>query len=87
MTNIVVSSGSVSTEVKIKKPRFSDLWEAYAEVGLMAAPDIYNLVGGDATALRNQKPDDYANACALRMSRAFNYGGYKIMTHYWELKE
>lgn len=80
MTLIVLSSGSVSTEVKIKRPRYSDLWNAYAEVGLMDAASVYDLVGGDAAALRSQKPDDYANACALRMSRAFNYGAYKIPT-------
>lgn len=78
MTNIVLSSGSVSAKVKIKRPRFSDLWNAYTEVGLMGAAGVYDLVGGDVAALRNQNPDDYANACALRMSRALNYGGYKI---------
>ncbi|GFM69762.1 hypothetical protein PSCICL_07540 [Pseudomonas cichorii] len=78
MTNLTVSAGGVSTTVKVNRPRYSELWAAYAEVGFMKSGDVYDLVGGEAAELRNQMPDDYANACALRMSRAFNYGGYKV---------
>lgn len=78
MARIVVNSGEVSSTVTIKRPRFSELWAAYAEVGYREAGAVYELVGGEAAALRRQKPIDYSNACALRMSRAFNNGGYRI---------
>ncbi|MDO7929186.1 type VI secretion system amidase effector protein Tae4 [Pseudomonas sp. KFB-139] len=78
MTNLTVSAGGVSTAVKVNRPRYSDLWEAYAEVGSMESAAVYDLVGGEAAELRRQIPDNYANSCALRMSRAFNYGGYKV---------
>lgn len=78
MGSIVVRAGSASTEVKINRPRFSRLWEAFTEVGSLDAEAVYELVGGEALALRKQKPKEYANACAIRISRAFNYGGYKV---------
>lgn len=78
MTSVVVRTDGVSSTVTIKRPRYSDLWAAYAEVGHMDSASVYELVGGEAAALRKQRPDAYANACALRMSRAFNYGGYKV---------
>ncbi|MNC09917.1 hypothetical protein D3C75_575510 [compost metagenome] len=78
MPGVVVSSGDVSESVKMNRPRFSDLWQAYAEIWFKDASAVYDLVGGSAAALRAQRPEYYANACALRISRAFNYGGYKI---------
>lgn len=78
MANIVISSGGVSFSISTKRPRFSTLWNAYAEVGHKKSIDVYGLVGGGVEAARANNPDAYANACALRLSRAFNYGGYKI---------
>ncbi|WP_449437992.1 type VI secretion system amidase effector protein Tae4 [Pseudomonas migulae] len=43
-----------------------------------AAERAFAHVGDGVEAARVEKPDAYANACALRISRAFNYGGYKI---------
>lgn len=78
MARLAVSAGGFSSTIKVKRPRYSDLWNAYAEVGHMDSGAVFERVGGEAAALRKQNPDDYENACALRMSRAFNYGGYKI---------
>lgn len=79
MTNLISASvGSVSTSIDVKRPRFQDLWNAYAEVGMMGYEGVYDLVGGNVAELRRSNPDDYTNACALRMSRAFNYGSYRI---------
>lgn len=81
MTNtLTASAGNASTSVVVKRPRFEDLWNAYAEVGMMGYQAVYDLVGGNVAELRRSNPDDYTNACALRMSRAFNYGGYQVPT-------
>ncbi|WP_223526213.1 type VI secretion system amidase effector protein Tae4 [Pseudomonas sp. BF-B-26] len=78
MAQVVIHSGGVSSSISVKRPRFSTLWNAYAEVGHKGSIEVYGLVGGGVEAARAEKPDAYANACALRISRAFNYGGYKI---------
>lgn len=78
MTTLIVSAGGATTELEIRRPAFLRLWEAYAEVGLKAAPEVYALVGGNVADLHTANPADYSNACALRMSRAFNYGGYPV---------
>lgn len=76
MSTIQVVAGARRSTLDIKRPRFADLWAAYP-VG-MAAGDVYALVGGNAHELYKTNPTGYANACALRLSRAFNYGGLTI---------
>lgn len=78
MAQVVINAGGVSSRISVRRPRFSTLWNAYAEVGHKGSVEVYGLVGGGVEAARAEKPDAYANACALRISRAFNYGGYKI---------
>lgn len=78
MGKVIINSSGISSSISVKRPRFSTLWSAYAEVGHKSSIDVYGLVGGPVEAARADKPDAYANACALRISRAFNYGGYKI---------
>lgn len=78
MTSLVATAGGASARLEIKRPAFQSLWNAYAEVGNMTAPDVYELIGGNVAEHRRANPDDYANACALRMSRGFNNGGYVI---------
>jgi hypothetical protein len=60
------------------------MWSAYPN---LPAGDVYKVVGGEAYALYQENPQGYANACALRLSRAFNYScmpiarstaGYKV---------
>jgi hypothetical protein len=76
MTGITASAGNQSATVQAKRPLFSTLWANYP-VGI-SAPDAYALVGGQALALYRENPQGYANACALRLSRSFNYGGIPI---------
>lgn len=78
MTTLRVTAGGATAELELKRPAFQRLWDAYAEVGQSAAPDVYALVGGNVADLHTANPADYSNACALRMSRAFNYGGYPV---------
>lgn len=78
MTSIRVSAGAITSEIEIKRPTFDRLWAAYSEVAKVGYKEVYDLVGGNVSALRAERPEDYTNACALRMSRAFNYGGFKI---------
>ncbi len=78
MSQLTINGDTSSASISIKRPRFSALWQSYSEVGYMEAANVYELIGGEAAALRRESPDDYANACAMRMSRAFNYGNYKI---------
>lgn len=70
------TAGPVQARVQIKRPRFNDLWSHYPVH--MPAPDVYKLVGGQAYELYQENPISYANACALRLSRALNYGGMEI---------
>lgn len=78
MTTLRASAADASVEVEVKRPSFQRLWDAYTEVGLKGYEEVYDLVGGNVAELRRENPDDYTNACALRMSRAFNYGGYAV---------
>ena len=45
MTSLVITAGGLSTSVDINRPRFSDIWAAYSEVGNKAAPRVYEIVG------------------------------------------
>ena len=72
MTSLVITAGGLSTSVDINRPRFSDIWAAYSEVGNKAAPRVYEIVGGRALELYLADSDSYANACALRMSMSLN---------------
>lgn len=76
MTILEAMVASQAVQIDVRRPRFSTLWEHYP-VG-MAAPDVYRLVGGNGYELYQEDPVAYANACALRLSRAFNYGGLEI---------
>jgi hypothetical protein len=76
MANITATAGGQSSAIQAKRPLFSTLWSNYPVK--MAAGDVYALVGGQALALYKENPRDYANACALRLSRSLNYGGMPI---------
>lgn len=76
MQMIVARAGGQTRAIRVARPRFQDLWQSYP-VG-MAAADVYKLVGGNAYDLYLGNPNAYANACALRLSRSFNYGGMRI---------
>ncbi|GAA5787401.1 type VI secretion system amidase effector protein Tae4 [Chitiniphilus shinanonensis] len=76
MGTLRATAGGQSATVRVNRPRFNDVWNAYP-VG-MSAPDAYKMVGGNVYEHYLEKPDRYANACALRLSRAFNYGGLTI---------
>ncbi|GAA6129768.1 hypothetical protein NBRC116187_01280 [Halopseudomonas sabulinigri] len=39
---------------------------------------LHSRLGGNVAELRRANPAAYTNACALRLSRGFNYGGYAI---------
>ncbi|GAB3023222.1 hypothetical protein GCM10027051_29890 [Niabella terrae] len=45
----------------------------------LPAAEVYKLIGGTVYKLYQENPVAYANACALRLSRAFNYGGVPIV--------
>lgn len=76
MTILEVVVASQAAQIDVRRPRFSTLWDHYP-VG-MPAPEVYQLVGGNAYELYQENPTAYANACALRLSRAFSYGGLEI---------
>ena len=59
-------------------PTFQNFNNAYPKTngGLMAASDVYALIGGNVLALANLH--NYTNACAARVSRALNYSGVTI---------
>lgn len=76
MGQLQATAGSQSSKIKVKRPKFSDVWSNYPLQ--LGAPDVYKLVGGNAYELYKTNPTDYANACALRLSRSFNYGGLTI---------
>ena len=76
-TTIQAVAGQQQATVRPKRPAFDEVWKHYRTVNI-PAPDVYALVGGNAHELYKSNPKGYANACALRMSRAFNYGGLVI---------
>lgn len=76
MGQLQATAGSQSSKIKVNRPKFSDVWSNYP-LGL-SAPNVYQLVGGNAYDLFKTNPTGYANACALRLSRSFNYGGLTI---------
>ncbi len=73
MPRIAAVAGDQRAPIKINRPKFSDVWAKYPHKS--AAADVYKLIGGNIEALYLEDPKKYENACALRLSRAFNYGG------------
>ena len=76
MQRIVAVAGGQQAAIQIKRPKFDEVWRHYP-VGKPAG-EVYQTVGGNAYELYKENPTGYANACALRLSRAFNYGGLTI---------
>jgi hypothetical protein len=77
MTNqLTASANGATAKIKIKRPKFSTVWSNYP--GKMDAPTTYKTIGGPVYELYKENPTGYANACALRLSRAFNYSGTPI---------
>lgn len=75
---IIATVGDQQGSLYIKRPRWINIQSSYEEVGRLNPYLSYQQVGGYAYKLHVENPNDYANACALRISWAFNYGGYKI---------
>ena len=48
----------------------------------MSAGEVYQLLGGSILNSHITNPDNYGNACALRVSRALNYSGNPIPVFY-----
>ncbi|MGR6838828.1 T6SS effector amidase Tae4 family protein [Aliivibrio wodanis] len=78
INEIIATVGEQQTSLYIKRPRWINIHNSYKEIGMLNAYLTYQKVGGYAFQLHVENPNDYANACALRISWAFNYGGYKI---------
>ena len=76
MPRIVATAGNLRAGLNVNRPRFSDVWTHYPHKS--AAPDVYKSVGGNIYELFKENPIAYENACALRLSQAFNNGGLTI---------
>ena len=62
-------------------PSYDDMYNYYpkdAAGGDMPADEVYKLVGGQIYKMYLEKPQDFANACALRVSYALNKSGVDI---------
>ncbi len=51
------------------KPKFKSMLAAYPKG---SAEDVFNLIGGKV------KANNFANSCAIRVSRALNYSGHTV---------
>lgn len=76
MGTVSATAGLARSEIQIRRPKFAEVWSAYP-VG-MSAKDTYRLAGGSVYEHYVEDPIAYANACGVRLSRAFNYGGMEI---------
>jgi RHS repeat-associated protein len=77
----LMTAGLNHLQQGINRPNFDDMLANYptdGQGGDMPASDVYNLIGGDVLSEHNRDPNSYNNACALRTSRALNYGGANI---------
>jgi hypothetical protein len=54
---------------KVNRPKFNQLQAAYPKG---TAEDVFKLIGGKVEA------NNFANSCAIRVSRSLNYSGYKV---------
>ncbi len=66
---------------KLRLPTFAQMNSKYpksADGSDLNGPAVYSLVGGHVKRLYDSDPEKYQNACALRVSRAFNYSGINI---------
>ena len=52
-----------------KKPKFNTLWAMYPQG---KAEEVFKLIGGKVLA------NNFANSCAIRVSRSLNYSGFPI---------
>lgn len=78
MPRIVATVDGHRAPLQINRPKFADLWAKYPVKS--EATDVYKSVGGNVYELYKGNPSGYENACALRLSKAFNYGGVTITT-------
>ena len=56
-------------------PNYQDFVNAYPD---LVADAVYDLIGGDLLAAKLADPNQWRNACAIRVSRALNYSGKPI---------
>lgn len=78
---LILNVEGINSQLQINRPKFENLWESYKEVNKIAS-EVYKIIGGNVyeNYIHGQKigSNAFENACALRMSRAFNYGNFKI---------
>lgn len=69
---------------RLTKAELQIIYEAYPKGNVLKRDALYEEIGGDVLDVYNEYKDDpvYAdnmkNTCAVRLSRALNYGGWKI---------
>lgn len=78
MSTITASSGDVSSAITVKRPKYDDLLTPYQIVAHKSACDVFAMIHPDLEKKCRDGNWEYQNACATRMSYAFNKGGYKI---------
>ncbi len=76
ITNLSPTYGSNSKKSTVLREGFDGLWNNYP--GTYSAAGVYELIGGKVNQNYLNNPNDFANSCALRMSRALNYSGHEI---------
>ena len=71
-------SGGVDEEVPeeySKLPKYDNMSSSFQVVANMESSDVYKLIGGLVFENYKSNPEGFANACALRLSYAFNWCG------------
>ncbi len=75
---IIVELEATSSRIQVNRPKYDDLINAYKKVAGLKACEVFKLVHKDLYKYCQNKNPNYQNACATRISYAFNKGNYKI---------
>jgi hypothetical protein len=76
LATMAIPSLGIAQTVGRRRTGFSSMWSNYP--GAMTATEVYRLIGGRVLQNHLDNPDGFQNSCALRLSRALNYGGYPL---------
>lgn len=77
MAQLIASAGNSSSTIQINRPSWKDMYTYYPKENISSA-NFYPMVSQQYVNLVNERPDDWENTCAARMSYALNRSGVRL---------
>lgn len=74
---ITASSGNISSSITVNRPSWTDMYRNYPNESISSSA-FYPMISKALVELVAEKPNDWENTCAARMSYALNRSGIKL---------